>query len=366
MKNKISPKLVSLSFGVLVLTFALGFYIFAWTEPGQAPPGGNILAPLNIGPAGQSKEGGLILNTGGASSGLIVDKGDVGIGITTPGYKLDVVGSVNATELCISGDCNPSSWLSGASSKYFGDGSDGDVTISSTVTLARDMNYNNLTVQGGRVLKTNGFQIFIKGTLQNSGRIENVGNAGVGETGGTGAAGKTVGPGSAGGLGGYLNYACGGNPVVGPTAGGAGGIGGGGISQIKSFTALYLTRLNSGGGGTGGSASATGNCLMPGGSGGGGGGGGGTMVIFAKTFINSGTIIVQGGTGGNSTCASDSNGTSYTYGGVGGGGGFIAIGATGTPTVGTINVSGGSGGNNCNIAGVASSGTNGNYIIFNF
>ncbi|MDO8265205.1 MAG: hypothetical protein Q7T34_02450, partial [Candidatus Parcubacteria bacterium] len=124
MPLKISPKLVSLSFGVLVLTFALGFYIFAWTEPGQAPPGGNILAPLNIGPAGQSKEGGLILNTGGASSGLIVDKGDVGIGITTPGYKLDVVGSVNATELCISGDCK-SSWPSGGSCLVWKD-CDGD------------------------------------------------------------------------------------------------------------------------------------------------------------------------------------------------------------------------------------------------
>ena len=74
MPKRISPKLISISFGVLILTVFLGFYIFAWTEPSQAPPGGNILAPLNVGPLGQVKEGGLILNTGGAPVGLIVNQ----------------------------------------------------------------------------------------------------------------------------------------------------------------------------------------------------------------------------------------------------------------------------------------------------
>ena len=36
--------------------------------------------PLNVGPTGQSKEGGLILNTGGAEYGLIVDQGNVEFG----------------------------------------------------------------------------------------------------------------------------------------------------------------------------------------------------------------------------------------------------------------------------------------------
>jgi len=39
---------------------------------------------LNIGSTGQSKAGGLILNTGGAATGLIVQSGNVGIGTTTP------------------------------------------------------------------------------------------------------------------------------------------------------------------------------------------------------------------------------------------------------------------------------------------
>ncbi|MBI2625193.1 MAG: hypothetical protein HYW70_02590, partial [Candidatus Nealsonbacteria bacterium] len=49
MNKSISPKLVSLTFGVLVLTLALGFYVFGFAEPSQSPPLGNVFAPLNVG-----------------------------------------------------------------------------------------------------------------------------------------------------------------------------------------------------------------------------------------------------------------------------------------------------------------------------
>jgi hypothetical protein len=65
-----SPQ-AALVFGILVLVFLAAFYAVAWQEPTQAPPEGNVPAPLNVGPTGQSKEGGLILNTGGAVAGLI-------------------------------------------------------------------------------------------------------------------------------------------------------------------------------------------------------------------------------------------------------------------------------------------------------
>lgn len=53
----------------------------------------------------------------------------------------------------------------------FGDGSDGDVTISSNVTLTRDMYYNNLTINATRVLSPDGYKIYVKWTLTNNGII---------------------------------------------------------------------------------------------------------------------------------------------------------------------------------------------------
>jgi len=79
--NKLaSPKIVALAFGVLVVSFAIGFYVFAWQEPTEAPPEGNVPTPLNVGLESQTKEGGLILNTGGAEKGLIVDQGSICFG----------------------------------------------------------------------------------------------------------------------------------------------------------------------------------------------------------------------------------------------------------------------------------------------
>jgi len=112
MNKKISPKLIAftqlnsvkgnltgLIFAILVICFAVGFYVFAWTEPTADPPVENVFAPLNVSSNAQIKIGGLILNTGGFPVGLAVDQGSVGIGTTTPaaGYKLDVEGGIQAT-----------------------------------------------------------------------------------------------------------------------------------------------------------------------------------------------------------------------------------------------------------------------------
>ena len=80
--------------GAILFTFQL----FAFTEPSANPPLGNVPAPLNVSSSGQSKAGGLILNTGGASYGLIVDQGSVGIGTQSPMAKLEIVGgAIKAT-----------------------------------------------------------------------------------------------------------------------------------------------------------------------------------------------------------------------------------------------------------------------------
>ncbi len=98
--QKISSKVVSLVFGVLILCFALGFWALAWEEPSQDPPGDNVDTPLNVGTSSQTKIGGLMLNTGYNDFGLIIDgalgngSGKVGIGVLNPDSKLEVAGDI--------------------------------------------------------------------------------------------------------------------------------------------------------------------------------------------------------------------------------------------------------------------------------
>jgi hypothetical protein len=62
----------------------------------------------------------------------------------------------------------------------YGQGTDGDVTISSNTTLTGDKYYNNLTVNNGVTLLTNGYRVFVKNTLTNNGSI-GAGTASAGE-----------------------------------------------------------------------------------------------------------------------------------------------------------------------------------------
>ena len=70
---------------VLASTILIANLVFAWTSPTTDPPGGNLPAPLNVGSDTQTKSGGLNI------------QGNVGIGTTSPGYKLDVSGDIRST-----------------------------------------------------------------------------------------------------------------------------------------------------------------------------------------------------------------------------------------------------------------------------
>jgi hypothetical protein len=247
--------------------------------------------------------------------------------------------------------------LGGAKSAY-GDGSDGDVTISGTTSMTRDTYYNNLTVNAGQTLWVNGWRIFVKGTLTLNGTIAtpwlvNSGQTGGGPPSGAGYGKLSTGGGQAGawqpgagsggaaftmgGIGGrggdagaYTATPCsvitGSGDYYGPHAGGpllwfgaymtgnigmspmAAGMGGGGGSCVSGYA---------GGGGHGGGwimvfarrivISATGAMKSRGGdgapgstptSGGGGGGSGGCIVLTYDSLSNVGTISCPGGNGG--------------------------------------------------------------------
>jgi len=93
--RKISLLLILSVVITLGLSVVFQSLLAAWTAPLATPPNctsGNpgCDAPVNIGPTGQSKQGGLILNTVGMQNGLIVQSGNVGIGTTNPNEKIEI------------------------------------------------------------------------------------------------------------------------------------------------------------------------------------------------------------------------------------------------------------------------------------
>lgn len=172
----------------------------------------------------------------------------------------------------------------------FGDGSDGDVTISSgTTTLTRDMYYRNLTINSGTAIVPNGYRIFVNKTLTNNGGISFNGNNG--GNGGNGSAGS-------GGMGGS-----GGSSGAAATA-----LNGGTVASTSAQVACPSSN-----GGNGGNTQAPGNN-----SGSVAGASGGSLSSSIGTNSNAG---VTGGIGGS--------------GGAGGGGGAQAGGSGGYVTGGS-------------------------------
>ena len=103
-------KEITREIGIVSIGLTLAFIIFiglsiakGWTEPTVAPPGGNVGAPITTGAPGQSKVGGLILNTGGATNGLIVQSGNVSFAPLGPNgaSNLFVGGTITASgDIC--------------------------------------------------------------------------------------------------------------------------------------------------------------------------------------------------------------------------------------------------------------------------
>jgi hypothetical protein len=262
----------------------------------------------------------------------------------------------------------------------FGTGLDGDATISGNTTLSGNKHYNNLTIASGVSLDTNGWQLFVAGTLTlgNGARIHCNGNAASGSTAGTarssagfygfGGAGQTginnTGGsaaqvsncvGSTGGNGGYAS--------AGSNWGGSGGLASpvgatdGGKNAFFLVASMQTGRVVTGAnggkfnGGTGGGA-GFGNGLY---AGAGGGGGAGICVVFAFKIVLSGsaTISANGGTGGNGASGNAGGG------GGGGGGACAVISKYAQPSGLTVSADGGVGGNGFGTGQTGQTGTAG-------
>lgn len=306
--------------------------------------------------------------------------------------------------------------LSRGSLHEFGDGSDGDATISGTLALSRDTFYRNLTLASGGVLQLSGYRLFVSGVLDltaaTAGALNNsgaVGNAGAATTTAGAAlfnplAGAFVHgafPQTAGGAGGTAagvqaaahsanqqGAALGGQAGANGGAGGAGSSGAGGVTRAASplqfardlprrFDAAFNLTPALNAFATGVAFTAAGGVPGIGGSGGGGdgtagGGGGGpgtpggivwisARVIARGASTAAGAIAARGGNGGaGGTPAAGNRGGGGGASGAGGGAVYVHAGAlVGSSKADAIDVSGGDGGDGGGGSGTGAAGNGG-------
>lgn len=275
----------------------------------------------------------------------------------------------------------------------FGTGGDGSATISVNTSLTADMYYQNLTINSGVTLATQGFIVWVAGTLTVNGTLSanaaaQNGSNGLVNAGGAGGTllptNTTIGGVGAGGAGGVNagNTTGGSSGCVGQK-GGNGGAGagvagsagnatqattGGGTKRIFYNMNPFnhpLCGVNSGSsaltvfvGGTGGGGGGGNNNSTTGG--GGGGAGGGACLVYANIITGTGTIHANGGNGGDGYAVSGNNG-----GGGGGGGGVLIVFSTTPSAVAagvTATANGGTGGTGHGGGANGSNGTNGNVL----
>lgn len=241
----------------------------------------------------------------------------------------------------------------GALGGVYGDTSDGTVTFdgvatilgmapsSNTYTLTRDFFFNNATINSGVSIITNGYRLFVGGTLTNNGTIQwnganaaTLGNPGAATGNTTGTITNVATVGTAGGAG---STGAGNSPPspATPSIGGAGGNGGASTNAAGSgattFSPVQYSKPRFGelamlgfmpdgsaafhpiGGGGGGGAGGGDNTNK----GGAGGSGAGVVVVSAKVFAGTGAVQARGGAGGV--------GVAGNAGGGGGGGGGVVI-----------------------------------------
>ena len=252
---------------------------------------------------------------------------------------------------------------------------DGNVTYAADFTLVRDMYFDNLTINSGATLYTNGFRIFATAVV-NNGTIDRSGPNATGTAATAALTAGTLGTGGAGGAGGTAAGSAGGASATAlGGAAGAGGLGSGGAGGTAG-TKTDNTAANGGlevfynaHDAKGGRNLSAG--LISGGAGAGGGGGDGVaggaggagaamILICSKSVTGSGAINAKGGNGFSPITGGNKGG------GGGGGGGIIAIISENdvTATSLTLSVAGGLGASGTGTGASGANGSNGRiYLI---
>jgi len=256
-------------------------------------------------------------------------------------------------------------WASVSINLVTGDGSDGNVTISSPTTLSRDMYYADLVVNSTLTLA--GWRIFVSGTISGNGTVTDASTLSTGRgagylpaiaNAGAGGAGGNNSSGIAGSAGTSYSNSIGKSAGASGAGGASGGVSGTATAVVHRFgvtswntlalldisnSTVTLTKINAsasaggGGGGNGGAGSFGGN-------GGAGGAGGGIVFICANIWSGTFTITSSGGNGANGTNASGTFLSTGGGGGGGGGGGTNVIIFNTKTWSGSHNVAGGTGG----------------------
>jgi hypothetical protein len=239
--------------------------------------------------------------------------------------------------------------------KFAGDGSDGDLSISSgttTLTAVDNLvvrNYDNLTISGSAILDCQGQIniIRVRGTLTMSGgtiRANGTGGAGAPTGGGDGSSGKNLFD-----LDVFIRGLTGQERVI--SGNSTGGAGGASATFLRSLAPHIIRSSTGAGAGSGGGG---------GGVRGAGGSGGGILIIECSNFnFTGGTISANGSNGGNASVGGAGTGSGAGGGGGGGGGTVVVVYDVLTSNTGTLQANGGNGGNGANHAGGGGSSSSG-------
>ncbi|NTW32311.1 MAG: hypothetical protein HGB12_06765, partial [Bacteroidetes bacterium] len=294
--------------------------------------------------------------------------GNVGIGTSSPGAKLEINGNIKitggnpGTGKVLTSDVNGlASWGSGTSD-FSGTGSDGTLNVLSGTTTLNDAshisgdfaiyNYTTGNISAGAILTTGANFANKILVLKFTGDCNIAGTINTSGAGGTGGAKSTAGNlgarailgsgqpstgtnhitggiGGSGGLYGYFDISNGSGGAGGSdgpwySGGAPGGNGGQSVAIICKGTLTISGTINaSGGAGTDAQNSPSSNTIDGGGSGGGGGGSGNILLVANAFSITAPTLNVNGGAAGYPSRALGGNGGSFpntwTPGGAGGG-----------------------------------------------